>query len=341
MDTVSIIIPIYNSARYLPACLDSALAQTYPGLDIVLVEDGSTDDSLELCTTYALRDNRVNLISGDHRGVSAARNVGLHAATGRYVLFVDSDDICEPDLVSRLMEAGADKPKTLTLCGILVVDESNHPTGVYQEEALSCDIQTYISRILAKWQTNPLCGGVYCKLFDLQALKEAHITFEENETYAEDFNFNMAYLRRMEHVTILPDPLYRYRCGRSGSLTEKNLNEVEFSSLWQRRLAVTNTYEETFAFFGLKEEHTSDISAFSGFHLADMIQLAARRAGNYNSFRQSMAVLREGQKEREIPTGISPKDQKSIQLLYANKLYPLWLYESFRRRLRILRGHQR
>lgn len=102
---ISVIIPVYNRADYLPDCLESLLAQTYSNLQIILIDDGSTDDSPTLCREYAARDSRVVFLQGSHGGVSAARNLGLDAATGDYVYFLDSDDAIHPTLLSALLTA--------------------------------------------------------------------------------------------------------------------------------------------------------------------------------------------------------------------------------------------
>ena len=362
MDTVSIIIPVCNSAAYLPACLDSVLAQTWPDTEIILVENGSTDESPRICADYAAKHPAVRLLQGDRRGPGSARNLGLRAASGPWVVFVDSDDLCEPDLVRRLMEAAAGDSGTLALCGIRVTDENNVPAEAFRESARRCDTRSYVSDVLSVWKANPLCGGVYGKLFSLPVLRESGVLFEEDAAYAEDFVFNLAYLPHVRSVVILPDLLYRYRCGRPGSLTEKNLREAEFESLRQRRMDVVRRFADTFAAFGLDEQHEADIAAFHAFQLTDLIQVAARRSHGFGDFRPAVEVLvdhteepRRGgsclaaapgaagkaEKKGEIPAGIPPKDQKTLRLLFARRFRALWLRERLRRRLRILRGRER
>lgn len=96
---VSVIIPVYNRVTFLPTCMEALRAQTYQNLQILLIDDGSTDGTLELCNQYAAEDSRVTVIPGTHSGVSAARNLGLDAATGEYVFFIDSDDSMHPRLI--------------------------------------------------------------------------------------------------------------------------------------------------------------------------------------------------------------------------------------------------
>ena len=105
MELVTIIVPVYNTSKYLNKCLDTLLAQTYENIEIILVDDGSTDNSLEICKSYEEKDKRIVVISKANGGSSSARNVGLDAAKGSYVGFVDSDDYVDGDFVSLMMEA--------------------------------------------------------------------------------------------------------------------------------------------------------------------------------------------------------------------------------------------
>lgn len=101
---ISVIVPVYNGAAYVPQCLDSLLAQTVPALEIVLINDGSTDQTPGICNAYACRDSRIRYISQENRGLAAARNVGVRAAKGEYISFADADDWVEPTYLSYLYE---------------------------------------------------------------------------------------------------------------------------------------------------------------------------------------------------------------------------------------------
>jgi glycosyltransferase involved in cell wall biosynthesis len=104
MSTISVIIPVYNTAAYLPRCLASVLGQTYRDLEVILIDDGSTDDSAALCDDFARKDARVRVIHQENGGLSAARNAGLDAACGDLIGFVDSDDWIEPDMYAYLVD---------------------------------------------------------------------------------------------------------------------------------------------------------------------------------------------------------------------------------------------
>ena len=112
---ISIIVPVYNSEKYIDKCLDSILNQTYKDLEIVLVNDGSNDQSLKILEKYALRDTRIKVVNQENKGVAAARNTGLDNATGEYILYVDSDDWIENNMVERMVELSANAD--IVFCG--------------------------------------------------------------------------------------------------------------------------------------------------------------------------------------------------------------------------------
>ena len=346
MKTISIIIPVYNSAEYLPTCLDSVLAQTYQNLEIILVEDGSSDNSPHICEEYAERDPRIHLINGAHSGPGAARNQGINAATGTYIVFVDSDDICEPKLIETLLTNIPDESNSMAICGIRLTDENGNPTGEFMENYRVLSAHDYVSDILSVWKANPLCGGVYSKLYRREILQNNKVLFEENTTYAEDFCFNLKCLQYVGKIVILPDLLYRYRFGRKGSLTEKNLLESEFSSLWERRLAVMDQYRAVFAEYGLEEARTAEIAAFYALQKTDMIEMSARRAKSYSTFKSNMATLQNNQSAfSKIPIdqlpGVPMKDLYALDLLDKGRIWILYLYEKARKTLRRIRGRER
>lgn len=125
MPRISVIVPVYNAGRYLPICLDSILAQTHRDLEILLVEDGSTDGSGAVCDGYAKIDGRVRVLHQENRGPSAARNRGLDAAAGEYIAFADADDVLAPDMLEILLEAMGEGD--LAVCNIQRLSQTGKP----------------------------------------------------------------------------------------------------------------------------------------------------------------------------------------------------------------------
>ena len=116
---VTVIVPVYNTEKYLPRCVESLMAQTLKELEIIFVDDGSTDSSGRLCDEYASKDNRIHVIHKPNGGVAAARQTGLEAAAGKYVIWADSDDWVEVDMYEKLYQKAQSAQADLTVCGFI------------------------------------------------------------------------------------------------------------------------------------------------------------------------------------------------------------------------------
>lgn len=139
---ISIIMPVYNAQSYLRESIGSVLAQTYPDFELVIIDDGSSDDSYALCYEFAVQDSRIRLFQKENGGPGAARNFGLEHACGEYVLFVDSDDIVEPYCLQRLIE---------------LVQQHNADAVIYNFDNLSSE-----GELLESGQEHPICSGLFC-----------------------------------------------------------------------------------------------------------------------------------------------------------------------------------
>ena len=133
MYLISVIIPVYNIEQYLPRCLDSVIAQTYNNLEIILVDDGSTDSSGEICDKYSLLDNRIKVIHKSNGGVSSARNEGLEVAKGDYIGFVDGDDIIEKDMYQILLDNAIKYHCEMSCCQIDTISVDGVRTSINTE----------------------------------------------------------------------------------------------------------------------------------------------------------------------------------------------------------------
>ena len=125
--TISIIVPVYQVEKYLAACIDSVLAQTFRDFELILVDDGSPDNCPALCDAAVAKDSRIRVIHQKNGGLSAARNAGLDIARGEWIGFVDSDDIIAPEMYEKLYELAQEHHANLAVCGVLPVDEQNQP----------------------------------------------------------------------------------------------------------------------------------------------------------------------------------------------------------------------
>ena len=122
MCKVSVVVPVYNSEKFLEYCIQSILNQTYTNIELILVNDGSTDNSLNICAKYKLEDDRVVVINQKNMGVSVARNNGIIHATGEYLQFVDSDDFVDINMTEKLIYAAKENKASMVICGYRSID---------------------------------------------------------------------------------------------------------------------------------------------------------------------------------------------------------------------------
>ena len=222
---VSIIVPVYNMKDYLAYCIDSILGQTYTELDIVLVDDGSTDDSLEICRKYQRMDSRIRVLHQNNTGVSAARNLGLDAATGDYVTFVDSDDELCLNAIEILLNCLKKSQ------GDIAVGKSIFVTNdeIKKEEVSPQDAQIICgedSRRLAVTTVSPCVWG---KIFKKDVIRD--IRFEPGRNINEDgFFMFQCYLKA---PTIINCGSYVYKCHiREGSASRSVFSEKYLDMLF-------------------------------------------------------------------------------------------------------------
>ena len=180
--TISVIVPVYNVAQYLPQCLDSILSQDYGDLEVILIDDGSTDPSGEICDRYAARDSRVQVIHQKNGGAAAAKNAGQRLATGEYLTFVDSDDYLEPGaygfLMKILLETGADAVQG---CFREVYQNHTEEQRIQEETLEGYD---YLLRFPGDYSCALLWNKLYRReIFDGVFFEEGHKIDDEYFTY--------------------------------------------------------------------------------------------------------------------------------------------------------------
>ncbi len=219
MDKISIIVPIYNTAEYLPGCFESLLAQRGVDFELILVDDGSQDNSAQICRDYEQRfPERIRFIAEKHGGVSVARNVGLNAATGDWIYFCDSDDLAEPDLCCYLLERAKQENADISSCA-LICDRSkerdirtNYPgTGV---EVWERD-ELLHRGALPFFRLNGVSHGVAnsllpTTLFRRDLIEQHHIRFIVGLALAEDEAFFLEYYIYAEKMALSNSVLYHY-----------------------------------------------------------------------------------------------------------------------------------
>ena len=221
MQKVSIIIPIYNSEKYLKTCLDSVLNQSYRNLEIILIDDGSTDGSAKIIDDYAKTDPRIIIHHQKNSGQSSARNKGLKLSTGDYISFIDSDDEIAPDFIESLLNAFTSRT-SLSVCGLK-----------YNRLKLKTSENVYLNPLRSRKKTESkkayllyllaVDGRMYSSVNKLYDGKIARtLSFDKTLNFAEDTKFVLDYLSKADgDPSFVLKPLYFYNFGTETSTIKK------------------------------------------------------------------------------------------------------------------------
>ncbi len=214
MGLVSVIVPVYNVYNYLNDCINSIIAQSYSNLEIIIVDDGSTDDSGKLCDWLSTMDSRIKVIHKPNGGLSSARNAGLEIAKGDYISFVDSDDVVPTNFISQLLEVLKETKADISVCKIDRFRDDGKKIGkpFYPFKDGLYSAEQYISYILR----HKVDTASWNKLY--RATKVKNYKFIEG-IINEDFPFVISYLSRINKVAYTNNTHYGYR-KRSGSITQ-------------------------------------------------------------------------------------------------------------------------
>lgn len=205
--SLSIIVPAHNVGQYLPACLNSILASTYRDFEILLIDDGSTDNTDKICDQFQRDNMQIKVFHTENRGISSARNLGIENAAGKFIGFVDADDVVSPDMFGALVDAmGGD-----TQMSICAFRRSNREslTGIREAEdnrTVRCNQEETASLIL-KGSAGPY---VWNKLYRRDVLNDNNIRFRLDVPVAEDQIFNAEYLRHCSKSSFVERTLYYY-----------------------------------------------------------------------------------------------------------------------------------
>jgi len=219
---VSIIVPIYNSEKTLGRCIESILNQTYKDFELILLNDGSTDDSGRICDMYASQDIRIHVVHKENTGVSDTRNQGISMARGQYLQFVDSDDWITPD-ATELFVRTAEKYQ----CDMIIADfyrvigERVSKKGAIEQEGI-IDRVAYATYMMQK-PADFYYGVLWNKFFKRSIVEKYGLKMDSAISWCEDFIFNLEYLRYVRSVYVLKIPVYYY-VKTKGSLVSQGMS---------------------------------------------------------------------------------------------------------------------
>lgn len=240
---VSVIIPVYNVEKYLPQCLDSLIGQTYKNIEIIAVNDGSTDNSGDILGNYAKNDSRIIIVSQQNQGPSVARNQGIEHSTGEYLMFVDGDDWLDIKTVeTALSSIQTTKSDVVLFSYIREYENKSFPRHLFNADRTwqqddFCNLYRRIFGLMEGEMSNPAStdtlGTVWAKLYKTSVIKENRVRFIDLKIIgsAEDVLFNVHLFAYMKQATYLDHSFYHYRKFNTNSLT--NLYRPFLYCQWQ------------------------------------------------------------------------------------------------------------
>ena len=215
----SIIIPIYNASPYLAFSLESLLSQPFQDFELILVNDGSTDESASICDAYAAKDDRIKVLHEAHHGVAHSRQVGLETARGEYILYVDADDTVEPGMIVDMYQEAVTKKADLVICDYR---ELTHEGEVYRkQEPTALDGVAVLEDIL----DGKLYGALWNKMMRREWLMRTKAAFPQQLTMREDLVFLSQCLPYASKIAYIPKAFYGYERRNASALTSHYVNE--------------------------------------------------------------------------------------------------------------------
>lgn len=214
-DLVSVIVPVYNSEKYIRRCIESIINQSYKNIELILINDGSTDNSSEICKEYSRSDNRIRVIDTENSGPSAARNIGIENSKGSFIFFIDSDDFIENYALDLLIKNYNQYKADITVCDFNKIKDYNsdskpHDTFLSSKLLTKQDIIEYSRYYLKKPNRYLLFAYSWGRLFKSAIIKNNNITYNIDLRTFEDVAFNFDYLKYTNTIYFLKENIYNH-----------------------------------------------------------------------------------------------------------------------------------
>lgn len=322
MPTISVIVPVYKSEGFLRKCAGSILRQTCRDLEVLLVDDGSPDQSGALCDAIAREDSRVRVIHKPNGGVSSARNLGLAEAAGEYIAFVDSDDWLEPNALELLLRALTENGADCAGCGhynvsdagVSSVEAPALPAGVYGPEAIR---EKLVLRLLGDRLRQPVLNGfIWRFLYTRSIIAGRQITFEG--AYLEDELFLMEYFCHARRLAIVDQPLYYYYWN-TASATHRYMKDYvsTFRRFMERKQALAERY-------GLEAPLWRENSNWAGLLIAVGNEYAPGNPASFARKRRQVAQLAALPEMRQAISALRPEGMGRNKQIAAFLLRRRW-----------------
>jgi glycosyltransferase involved in cell wall biosynthesis len=277
-ELISIIVPVYNVENYLSKCIESLLSQSYENIEVILVDDGSTDSSGEICDRFALKDKRIKVIHQENAGVSASRNKALKFANGQWLMFVDSDDYVEKDFCEAPLRYATENSCEIVCFNYKAVSDSEVINAGNNNECNCLLDRTKAMIMHAKYE---LSDYVWDKLYRAAVWKG--LVFPE-ASCCEDMGILFKCFERTANVGIIPDCLYNYY---------QRDNSTVHSISTRRTLDTFRMYKERFDFYDNWDSTVVDYQHKELVKLALFCCIALKNEKDHEDFKTALSVIKK------------------------------------------------
>lgn len=254
---VSIIVPVYNAELYLERCIRSILQQTYQNIELILVNDSSTDSSLAICRDYEAQDQRVTVVDKPNTGVSDSRNCGIAKAKGKYLQFADSDDWLVPEATALLVQRAEQSKCEFVIAPFYrVIDRILLVNGHIKEDGKYT--VTDFALEMMKAPANFYYGVMWNKLYRRDLIRDNNLQCNPDISWCEDFIFNLQYLCYVKQVYVLQEPIYYYLKRRNSLVT----TEMRNSNIYEVKKTVFHFYKTFYETIGLYDDYKGRVNMY-------------------------------------------------------------------------------
>lgn len=239
---ISVIVPIYNAASTLDKCIQSIINQSYKNLEIILIDDGSTDNSLEICNFYRENDNRIKVFHKENGGVSSARNLGLQKISGMYISFIDSDDYLEQDMYEKMISVMKSNNSDLVICNFFNEDENGKNISKFYQKKAKMSFSFSSSKLLKMcYEYSSIDMFLWNKLYSRELIYNGKkpLLMNERISMSEDALFNVQILEQNHdfQCTYIKEKLYHY-VNRNTSITNQKYNPKKLTYLYEKKAEI-------------------------------------------------------------------------------------------------------
>lgn len=310
---ISIIIPVYNAEKYIRKSLDSVLGQTYRKLEVILVNDGSTDQSGAICNEYAQKDSRVVVLHKENGGVSSARNAGLKRAKGNYIGFIDPDDWIDPYMFEELYQLIINHNTDISACGYVIEDiNGNILKQTAHSEVREFNRVATFNNIL---DPTSFQGYVWNKLFSAELIKKESLAFDEDIHFGEDLLFCCENFLRNQKLIYDPSPRYHY------IYHDHNTTKAKFSP---KKLTLLQALEKIISL--VRNQEGLNANKFKNFYIYTTIDLLMHSIKEKKSTRELRKKLKRNLYKYKISdlNGTSVKLSYSMAKINIHLCYSIW-----------------